>query len=199
VEPDPGNAGGGRSLDKINSRTRILVETTVFAALSAVLYTVRPFTLPFGGSVTLGSMVPVMWLSLRRGVRVGVASAMIFGILALFIDIIFLGGSSVVATPIQAVLEYPLAFGVLGLAGMFHKKTGLSAAAGVTIAIIIRFLIHYFVGALIWVSVYQFPPEWGQFLWPAIYNGSFLLVEYIISIILIEALVKAKTLEYNLS
>ncbi len=143
-------------------------------------------------------MVPVMWLSLRRGVRVGVVSGAIFGVLALLIDVMFLGASSIIATPVQVIFEYPVAFGVLGLTGVFHKKTVAPAMAGVSISVFVKFLIHYFVGAFVWVTVYQFPPEWGQFLWPAVYNGSFLLVEFIISVVLIAALAKTKTLEYGL-
>ena len=184
--------------EKSNMRfqTKILAEIIVIAALSAVLYTVRPYTLPFGGSITLGSMVPVIWLAMRRGVYVGFVAGAIFGILALFIDIMFLGAASIIATPLQVFLEYPIAFGVLGLAGIFHKKSVGFAEAGVAISIFIKFLIHYLVGAFIWVNVYQFPPEWGQYLWPLIYNGSFLLVEFVISAILIAILVKRGTLEY---
>jgi thiamine transporter len=185
-------------VSKSSSSTKTLAEITVFSALSAVLYTVRPYTLPFGGSVTLGSMVPVMWLSLRRGVRVGLISGVIFGALALLIDVLLLGASSVIATPVQFILEYPVAFGVLGLTGLFHKKAVDFAVAGAAISVFIKFLIHYFVGAFIWVTVYEFPKEWGQWLWPAVYNGSFLSVEFIISAVLIAVLVKRGTVDYGL-
>ncbi|MBS7616925.1 energy-coupled thiamine transporter ThiT [Candidatus Bathyarchaeota archaeon] len=178
--------------------TKVLTEIVVFAALSAVLYAIRPYTLPYGGSITLGSMVPVMWLSLRRGVYVGVVAGVLFGIIALFIDVMFLGVASIIASPVQVILEYPIAFGVLGIAGVFHKKTVGYAEAGVALSIFLKFMIHYLVGAFIWVYVYAFPPEWGQFLWPAIYNGSFLLIEYIISAVLMAILVKRGTLEYAL-
>jgi thiamine transporter ThiT len=45
---------------KTGFQTEVLAEIIVFAALSAVLYVFRPFTLPFGGSITFGSMVPVV-------------------------------------------------------------------------------------------------------------------------------------------
>jgi len=200
LEPDPGNAGGGKTMKEKEKRfeTKILTEIVVFAALSAVLYAIRPYTLPYGGSITLGSMVPVMWLALRRGVYVGVVAGVIFGIIALFIDIMFLGAASIIASPIQVILEYPIAFGVLGIAGVFQKKTVSYAEAGVALSIFIKFMIHYLVGAFIWVYVYEFPREWGQFIWPAIYNGSFLLIEYITSAILMAILVKRGTLEYAL-
>ncbi len=181
---------------KTGFQTRVLVEIIVFAALSAVLYVFRLFTLPFGGSITLGSMVPVVWLSLRRGVYAGVIAGTIFGILAFFIDVMLVGASNVIATPIQAVLEYPVAFGVLGLAGVFKKESATFAIIGLSLAVFAKFLIHYFVGVYVWFNVYAFPPEWGQYLWPAVYNGSFLAVELIVSAILIAILVKRGTLKY---
>ena len=184
-------------MSKKRFETKILAEIVVFAALSAALYIMRPFSLPYGGSITLGSMVPVMWLALRRGVYVGFIAGAVFGVLGLFIDILLLPYSPI-ASPLQVILEYPLAFGVLGLTGLFHKKSVAYSIVGVATSVFVKFLIHYFVGAFIWVHVYEFPPEWGQFLWPAIYNGSFLLVEFVISAILIAILVNRKTLEYAL-
>jgi thiamine transporter len=178
--------------------TKILAEIIVFSALSAVLYTIRPFTLPYGGSITLGSMVPVMWLSLRRGIRVGVIAAVVFGVLALFIDFLLLGAAAIIATPAQAMLEYPVAFGLIGLTGIFHTKTVRLAIAGASLSVFLRFLIHYFVGVIVWYYVYAFPAGYGQYVWPAIYNGSFLIVEFIISAILLAILVRRGTLYYRL-
>jgi thiamine transporter len=178
--------------------TRILAEIIIFSALSAVLYTIRPFTLPYGGSITLGSMVPTMWLSLRRGARIGIITGAVFGVLALFVDILLLGASAVVATPLQAVLEYPVAFGLVGLTGLFHARTVTLALAGAGLSVFLRFLVHYFVGVFVWYYVYAFPTEYGQYIWPAIYNGSFLLVEFLVSAVLLAILVRRGTLEYRL-
>jgi thiamine transporter len=200
MEPDPDNAGGGNDMkaQETSSDTKVLVEIIVFSALSAALYAVRPFTLPFGGSITLGSMVPVMWLSLRRGFRIGMITGAIFGGIALFEDLIFVGAANIIATPLQAALEYPIAFGVIGLTGLFRNKSAAVAVAGAGFSVFIRFLIHYFVGVFVWANVYSFPPEWGLWLWPAVYNGSFLAVEFIICAILLFALVKKGTLQYRL-
>ena len=178
-------------------QTKILTEIAIFSALSAVLYIIRPFTLPFGGAITLGSMVPVMWLSLRRGIRVGIIAGVIFGTLALFIDVLLLGASSIIVTPVQVVLEYPIASGLLGLTGLFHRKTVNFAVAGAGLSVFLKFLIHYFVGAFVWYYVYAFP-AFGQWIYPAIYNGSFLTVEFIISSILLVILVRRGTLDYRL-
>ncbi len=144
-------------------------------------------------------MVPVVWLALRRGVKIGSLAGVVFGILALLIDVMLVGAGNIIVTPIQVFLEYPVAFGVLGLAGLFYKRSSVSSAIlGVALGVFVKFLLHYLVGAFIWVSVYDFPPEWGQWLWPAVYNGSFLLVEFIISAVIIAILVKRGTLEYSL-
>jgi thiamine transporter len=182
-------------MSETSSRTKILVEIAVFAALSAVLYALRPFTLPFGGSITLGSMVPTMWLSLRRGIKVGCISGAIFGLLALFVDILLLGAANIIVTPLQVILEYPIAFGVIGLTGLFRNKSAIVAVAGAGLSVFIRFWIHYFVGVFVWSAVYEF--QYGLWIWPAIYNGSFLAVEFIVSAILLYALVKKGTLQYR--
>ena len=189
--------------NKPNTRfpTQILSEIAIFSALSAVLYSIRIFTLPYGGSITLASMVPVMWLSVRRGIRVGVITGAIFGGIALLIDVLYLGASAVVATPVQAVFEYPIAFGLIGLTGLltgiFHEKTVGLALVGAGLAVFLRFLDHYFVGVFVWYYVYAFP-AFGRWIYPAIYNGSFLIVEYIISAIVLAILIKRGTLDYRL-
>ena len=178
-------------------KARVLAEIVVFAALSTVLYVFRPFSLPYGGSITLASMVPVVWLSLRRGFYPGILAGAIFGILALFVDVMLLPFSPI-ATPIQAIIEYPIAFGVLGIAGIFKRKTVSFCILGLGSAVMIKFLFHYFVGVFFWAYVYEFPTEWGQYLWPAIYNGSFLAVEFVISALILAVLVGKGTLNFGL-
>ncbi len=172
---------------------KILAEIIVFAALSAVLYVARPFSLPYGGSITLGSMVPVMWLSLRRGIRLGVIAGAIFGLLALLIDIMLLPYSPI-TNPAQVILEYPIAFGVLGLAGLVHKGSAILSVVGVGIGILVKFFLHFIAGLIFWT--YTFPLDWNPVVWSAVYNGSFLLPEFIISAILMYILVKRGTLKY---
>src|SRR3989442_5047806 len=53
-------------------RVRIITETIVMVALAGALYLIKIFTLPQGGSITLGSMVPIFLLALRRGPRIGI-------------------------------------------------------------------------------------------------------------------------------
>ncbi|UCE96605.1 MAG: energy-coupled thiamine transporter ThiT [Candidatus Bathyarchaeota archaeon] len=180
---------------KSNFETKVLAEIVVFAALSAVLYVVRPYSNPYGGSITLGSMVPVMWLSLRRGVRFGLVAGVIFGLLALPIDVILLPYSPIM-NPVQAILEYPIAFGVLGLAGIFHRKTTAPAIVGVGISVLVKLFLHVIAGIIFWIST--IPEGWIPIVYALVYNGSFLLPEFIISAVLMYILLKKGTLEYGL-
>jgi len=180
---------------KTISQTRVLTEIIVFAALSAGLYAIRPYSLPYGGSITLGSMVPVMWLALRRGFKVGFTAGAIFGLIALPIDIILLPYSPI-TNPIQVFVEYPIAFGVLGLAGIFHKRSAAFAVIGAGISILAKFVLHVIAGVIFWA--WSIPSDWNPIVYAVVYNGSFLLPEFIISAILIYILVKKKTLEYSL-
>jgi len=225
--------------------TKVLAEIIVFVALSGVLYSIRPFSLPYGGSITLGSMVPIMWLSLRRGPKIGIFAGAVFGLLALPIDVLLLPNSPI-ANPAQVFLDYPLAFSMIGLVGFFAGKgrqpRGLAEAGicasvsafcfigailqqvlwlvpgiiffflaiwqvtatgvwrvpmvGVVVAGFGRFLSHFVSGILFW-SAYA-PPQLGPVLYSAVYNGSFLIPEFIISGILIYLLIKRGTIEIGL-
>lgn len=177
------------------SEAKVIAEIVVFGALSAVLYIIRPFSLPFGGAITLGSMVPVMWLSLRRGVRVGFIAGTIFGILGLLIDVLLLPYSPI-TNPVQVVLEYPIAFGMIGLAGLLGKDSELRVFLGVGISVLVKFLLHFIAGVVFWY--WSVPEGWNHVAWAVVYNGSFLLPEFVISAVLIYILMKKKTLEYAL-
>jgi len=218
-------------MSKTTSRTKVLAEIAIFAALSAGLYAIRPFSLPYGGSITAGSMIPIFWLSLRRGIKVGMFAGAIFGAVALPIDVLLLPYSPI-ANPVQVFVEYPLAFGVLGLAGLFRnppsavrdihaqidelkKKlkseaenlTQLSrrvavleneilsvrALAGAGIGIIVRFFMHFLAGIAFWY--FTVPEGWNVVAWSAVYNGSFLIGEFVISAFLIYLLVRKGTLK----
>src|SRR2546426_8833450 len=84
-------------------RVRSLSETVVLVALSGALYLFRFFLLPQGGAVTLGSMVPVFLLALRRGPRVGIVGGVAFGLVALVQDLY--SGVEVIFYPAQVILD----------------------------------------------------------------------------------------------
>src|SRR5467141_4748287 len=168
-------------------RLRILTETIVMVALSGALYLIKVFTLPQGGSVTLGSMVPIFLLALRRGPRIGIIGGVAFGLVALVEDVY--SGVEVIFYPAQVILDYPLALGLLGLAGFFQKIPIL----GVGIGIAARFCSHFVSGVLFFAS--YAPVGVSPFVYSALYNGGFLIPEFVITAAMMVVLVRVKALE----
>ena len=113
--------------------TKVIAEIAAFVSLSTALSYIKLFSLPQGGSVTAGSMVPILWLALRRGAKIGLFAAVVYGVVQLVVE-------PFIFHPAQVVLDYPLAFGMLGLAGFFQDHPFVGANLG----IIGRFLAHLF-------------------------------------------------------
>ena len=171
------------SSTKLDSRALAEIATSV--ALAYVLNLIIIYHLPQGGSITLGSMVPILLLALRRGPYVGIFAGTVFGIVQLA-----LGGYWF--TLVQVILDYPVAFAVLGVAGYFKKQP----IVGVVISIGLRFIAHFISGVVFFGE--WAPPELGPYLYSAIYNGSYLVPEMIISGILVYLLIKRGVLEISI-
>jgi thiamine transporter len=191
LEPEPDNAGGGRNVEKkvFSSavQTRILAEMVIFIALSNVLYLISKFYLPFlrlpqGGSITVASMVPLLWFSMRRGLRWGVEAGIVYGLVHMIIS----GG---IYYPTQIILDYPLAFGALGLAGAFQKHE----IVGVGVAMLGRFICH-FISGVVFFGQYAWQ-GWNVIAYSAAYNATYLVPEFIVSAIIIFTLLKTKLLK----
>ena len=162
--------------------TRILAESVMLVALSTVLSFFKILEMPQGGSVTLGSMVPILWLAIRRGPKVGLFAATVYGVVQLMVD------PSGVYYPTQAVLDYPVAFGLLGLAGFFRKRPFL----GVNVGILGRFVAHFLSGIIFFA---QYTPEGVHpAVYSAAYNG-YMLVELVISVYVFYLLHESKVLK----
>jgi thiamine transporter len=162
--------------------TRALAEIATSVALAYVLNLIIIYHLPQGGSITLGSMVPILILALRRGPYVGIFAGTVFGIVQLV-----LGGYWFSLA--QVILDYPIAFSVLGIAGYFKKQPII----GVAISISLRFVAHFVAGVVFFGQ--WAPPELGPYVYSAIYNGSYLVPELIISGFLVYLLIKRGVLE----
>jgi thiamine transporter len=173
-------------MESKSTRSTILIaEIVTFVALATVLSFIIIYTLPQGGSITAGSMVPIIWLALRRGPKIGLGAGAVYGIIQFII-------LPYVVNPVQVLLDYPLAFGALGLAGLFQKQSPLGAAVGITG----RFIMHFIAGVVYWAPLYA--PELNPFVYSAIYNGSYLVPELVVSGFIIYLLQKSKVLRIYL-
>jgi len=167
---------------KLKFSTKIIAETVMFVALATVLSYLKLFSLPQGGSVTAASMVPILWLALRRGPKVGLFAATVYGLVQFALG-------PYIYHPAQVLLDYPIAFGLLGLAGFFQKRPFI----GVSLGIIGRFVAHFLSG-IIFFSSYA-PEGMHPAVYSAVYNGGYLLVELVISIYVIYLLRASKVLK----
>ena len=148
-------------------------KTVAFAALSIALSFIlscfRLYRMPQGGSVTPGSMLPLMLFSAAFGIGPGLAAGVVYGFLQ------YLQGGDFLNVW-QFLLDYLLAFGALGLAGLARK---LPKSWGIYCAIIIAALARAVSATL---AGYMF---WGSALWPSlVYNGTYLIPDTLICIVL---------------
>ena len=160
---------------------RTIAEIGIMVALAAVLSLLPIFTMPNGGKVSL-SMVPILFLAFYRGPTVGILAGVVFGFVDYPLEPFFVH-------PAQVLLDYPLAFGLVGVAGFFGKDSFIKVAAGTITGGLARFAAHLLSGVIFFAS---YAPE-GQSVWlySAIYNGSFMLPSTLIAIPIVYALLRA--------
>lgn len=171
-----------------NNKTKILVEGAVMVALATVLSFIRVFKLPWGGSVTLLSMLPIVLFSIRRGIKSGFAVSFVYALIQFgqgVMDGLFGWGLTPAMLFACIALDYIGAFTILGIAGLFRKK-GLSGwIGGISLAVCLRFAFHFLSGVIIWHS---FGELWNGFytentyLYSFLYNGCYMLPELIFTL-----------------
>ena len=162
-----------------NKDKKVSAKQLAFAAVALALATVcsniKLFRLPMGGSITLFSMLFVTLIGYWYGSAVGLMVAVAYGLL----QMIF--GAYVISLP-QLLLDYPLAFGALGLSGFFsEKKNGL--VIGYLVAITGRFLFSVLSG-VVFFGMYA-PETMSPLVYSVAYNGSVMYGEGILTIILL--------------
>ena len=162
-------------------------------AMSTVLSMFKIYELPNGGAITCASMVPLVLVSYRHGLKWGISTAFAHSLLQMLIKFNAPPANTFWAFLAVVALDYVLAFTVLGTAAFFgkpFKSRTTSVAVGAIAATFLRFLCSFFSGILIWGS---YAPE-GTPVWiySLTYNGSYMLPEMIItavvSVILIQVL-----------
>ncbi|HOA55108.1 MAG: energy-coupled thiamine transporter ThiT [Acetivibrionales bacterium] len=155
--------------------TWMLVEAGMMIALAVILGEfVKIFEMPMGGSVTLGGMVPLFLFAFRWGGKQGMIAGAVYGLLDLVIGYYSMH-------PVALILDYPLAFAMIGLAGFFRRTT-TGYIGGIITSVFARFLCHVVSGVIFYAS---YAPE-GQapLVYSILYNGTFLGPELVITVVL---------------
>ena len=154
---------------------RALTVSALLIALATVLGQIKIFEMPQGGSVTLFSILPIVVCGYLLGTRRGVMAGFCVGL----INLIF---GPYVIHPVQLLMDYPIAFGALGLSGLTRNtKNGLTK--GYIIGIIGRYICAVLSG-VIFFGAYA-PEGFNAWTWSLWYNLTYLAAEGVITLIVI--------------
>lgn len=189
---------------KMNKTNTIrLVETGISFAIAIILSMIKIFEMPWGGSVTLCSMLPIILISYRYGTKWGVFSGFVFSIFQLLLGVNSIRGLTGVGLIGSVILDFILAFTVLGFGGVFRNKLNnktLSLALGVTITLTLRFICSFISGVVLWGSYAKetleslggdlaqsilntFDGISLEIVYSALYNGAYMIPELIITLV----------------
>lgn len=176
----------------LQQKNRIWVEGTIMAALGIVLSFI-PLNIGSSFSISLGQ-IPLIVFALRRGVKAGMAAGLVWGLLH------FVTGMAYFLTPVQVVLEYPIADACLGLAGIYalklqngltrdnRRQATIAAIQGVFLGTFVRYIFHFIAGWIFW-GAYAL---WGMkpWLFSLVMNGISGLATALASLIAVLILLK---------
>lgn len=168
----------GKSSEKRKMSTKQIVFCGIAMALAFVTSYIKIFEMPWGGSVTLCSMLFIVLIANWYGVKAGISVGLAYSILQ-FIQEPF------VLSFFQVCCDYFLAFAALGMAGFFAKSS-YGLLKGYIVAVLARGAFHALGGYLYWMS--YMPENFPQALksiYPIAYNYSFLLAEGLLTVIII--------------
>lgn len=157
--------------------TKALTFSAIAIAITFILNNIVLFKMPQGGSVTLFSMLIISLVGYWFGLKTGITAGIAFGFLNMLID-------PYIIHPVQALLDYPLAFGMLGLSGLFYKDFSFAGVMkGYCVGVFGRFICS-FLSAVIFFG--SFAPEgFNAVTWGIVYNGGFMAAEMLLTLIVL--------------
>ena len=172
--------------ERVRLTTKQIVYSAVALALAIVCSMIKFANLPMGGSITLFSMLFIVLIGYWYGPYVGLMTGVAYGLLQFVMEPIFY-------TVPQMLLDYPLAFGALGLAGFFYKKKhGLQI--GYIVAVFGRYVFACISGV---VFFYSYAPEgMNPVVYSIGYNATYLVPEAVVTLVLVSLPPVAKALSY---
>lgn len=155
--------------------TKAVTLSALMVALATGLGMLKLFEMPYGGTVTVFSMLPVVLCGYFLGTRRGVMAGMCVGLL----NLIF---GPYIIHPIQLLVDYPFAYGALGLSGLCrNQKNGL--AKGYLIGLIGRYICAVISG-IVFFGAYA-PEGFNAITWSFFYNFTYLAAEGALTIVII--------------
>ncbi|MCF0136205.1 MAG: energy-coupled thiamine transporter ThiT [Lachnospiraceae bacterium] len=166
------------------SNARRLTESALMIALAVLLGFVKLVDLPYGGSITMASMVPVILVAYRHGTPWGLLTGLVYSLIEFVLGSGVLSYATSAAAAVAIVLlDYILAFTAVGLGSIFRGKLNNSAAvgAGTLVVCLVRYLMHVISGCTVWAGLSI--PTGDALIYSVIYNATYMLPETIVAIL----------------
>ena len=179
----------------MKNSTRRLTDTAILIALGTVLSLIK-IDLPFGGGVTICSMLPLVIISFRYGWKWGGLAGFVYSVIQLMLglDNVQYASSAVMAAGI-VLLDYILPYTVIGFASLFGGKptnTRKALVLGIVVSFVLRLVCHIVTGAWIWGE--WMPEEFmnmamtSPWIYSILYNGWYMLAEIVLTVIVAMAI-----------
>ncbi|MGN0452723.1 MAG: energy-coupled thiamine transporter ThiT [Ruminococcus sp.] len=182
---------------KQNNKVLMLTESAAMIAIATVLSLVKVLELPYGGSITACSMLPLLIIAYRYGTPWGMFTALTYGLIQMLLGLDNLSyATSALAAAAIIFLDYLFAFGVLGLAGLFRKITktqGQALCIGAIVTGILRYVCHVISGCTVWAGM--FVPSKDALIYSLSYNITYMLPEVIV--LAVGAVLISKLLDFS--
>ncbi len=163
-----------------------MIECSMMIALSTVFSLIKLVDMPYGGSVTIASMLPIVIAAYRHGFLWGLGTALTNSLIQLLLGInnlsYFSTWQSIVAI---ILLDYVVAFGVFALSGLFRKiekRQNLAFLYGILLASVLRYVCHVISGATVWAGLSI--PTGAALIYSLSYNATYMVPETIVLIAL---------------
>ena len=182
------NETGSKIIDKVRGQKnlRALIESALLIAIAFILSYITLVKLPQGGAVTPLSMLPLLMIGLRHGPKWGICGGFIYACLQMLQEFWPPPSGTVTAYISVILLDYIIAFSVLGFSGFFRGRRYATLLAA-PFCIFLRFLSHFFSGIFIWSVYAGGRPVWSYSL---IYNGSYMGIELVLTTVVCITLYK---------
>lgn len=168
---------------KGKNRVRKLVECAVMIALASALSFFPILKMPYGGSVTFASMLPIILIAYRNGIGWGLGSGFAFAFIQQMLGLDNLSYVSTWQSVLAVIiLDYALAFVVLGLGGIFRgklKNQSTEMVLGTVFVCALRYLCHVISGATVWAGISI--PTKAALIYSIGYNATYMLPEVIVT------------------
>ena len=166
----------------MSKSVRQLVFSAVAIALAMITSNIKLMHMPMGGSVTLLSMFFITLIGYWYGIGGGLIAAVAYGLLQ------FVIGGYFLSLP-QMLCDYPLAFGALGLSGLFRMKDRRHPISrmlpGYLLGVCGRYVFSIISGVVFFASYAADAGYESPFVYSAVYNGAYLGVEALITVVVI--------------